>query len=448
LITTKRMDALDYLLSLPRFADQGHAAYRPGLERMEALLAAMGMPHRTYPCVHIAGTNGKGSTASLLAAIARAAGYRVGLHTSPHLWHVGERMRIDGIPAPTTWLEKAVARCRPLFEQVQPSFFEATVALSFLYFAEQQVDLAVVEVGLGGRLDATNVVQPRLAVITSIGLDHTDILGETIEAIAREKAGIIKPGVPVLTGATQPEALAVIRETAARQQAPLHYLWEEVHLEQVEPEVACMRLTVRTPVRRYEDLEVGLLGRHQATNALLAIRAAELVLPEVLDDPRPIRQGLREVRQLSGLRGRFDVLQTRPLVVADVAHNPDGLAAVLATIDALHPPGTGRRYAIWSALRDKDAPTMAGQLVQAGFSVYVAALESPRAWSAVELVAMVQQVGGQVPGVGTVASGWQLLQKRLQADDVLLITGSHQVVAALPPVLWQSASVAGVGWCG
>ncbi len=444
----KCMDALDYLLSLPRFADQGHAAYRPGLERMEALLAAMGAPHRAYPCVHIAGTNGKGSTASLLAAIARAAGYRVGLHTSPHLWHVGERMRIDGIPTPSTWLEQAVARYYPLFEQVQPSFFEATVALSFLYFAEQQVDLAVVEVGLGGRLDATNVVHPRLSVITSIGLDHTDVLGDSIEAIAHEKAGIIKPGVPVLTGATQPEALAIIRETATRKQAPLHELWEEVYLEQIEPDVAGMRLTVCTPVRRYDGLEVGLVGRHQAVNALLALRAAELVLPEVLDDPRPIRRGLREVRQLSGLRGRFDVLQTRPLIVADVAHNPDGLAAVLETIDALRPPGTGRRYAIWATLRDKDAPAMAEQLVQAGFAVYVVALESPRAWPAVELVALVQQAGGHVPGVGTVAAGWQLLQQRLAADDVLLITGSHQVVSALPPVLWQGLSATDVGWCG
>ncbi len=442
------MEALHYLLSLPRFADQGCAAYRPGLERMEALLAAMGAPHRAYPCVHIAGTNGKGSTASLLAAIARAAGYRVGLHTSPHLWHVSERMRIDGIPAPTTWLEQAITRCRPLFEQVQPSFFEATVALSFLYFAEQQVDLAVVEVGLGGRLDATNVVQPRLAVITSIGLDHTDILGETIEAIAREKAGIIKPGVPALTGATQPEALAVIREIAALRQAPLHYLLEEVLLEQMNPGIASMRLTARTPLRRYEDLEVGLPGRYQIANALLAIRAAELTLPEVLEDPQPIRQGLRAVRQLSGLRGRFDVLQTQPLVVADVAHNPDGLAAVLETIDVLHPPGIGRRYAIWSALRDKDAQTMAVQLVRAGFAVYVAALESPRAWSTVELVAMVHQAGGQVPGIGTVASGWQFFQERLRADDVLLITGSHQVVAALPLGFWQNAAAADVGWCG
>lgn len=429
------MEALRYLLSLPRFADQGCAAYRPGLARIEALLAAMGEPHRAYPCVHVAGTNGKGSTASLLAAIARAAGYRAGLHTSPHLWQIGERLRIDGIPAPTVWLEAAVAHYYPLFEQVQPSFFEATVALSFLYFAEQQVDFAVIEVGLGGRLDATNVVHPRLAVITSIGLDHTDILGPTIEAIAREKAGIIKTGVPILTGVTQPEALAVIREMAACRQAPLHHLWEEVQLEQLEIDLACLRLTARTPVRRYVGLEVGLLGRHQAANALQAIRAAELTLPEVWDDPQSIFEGLRNVKQLSGLRGRFEVLQTQPLIVADVAHNPDGLAAVLETIDTLCPPGTSRRYAIWSALRDKDAPTMANQLVQADFAVYIVALESPRAWSAAELSALVQQAGGQVLGIGTVFAGWHLLQQRLGADEVLLITGSHQVVAALSPSL-------------
>ncbi len=428
----QHMEALSYLLSLPRFADQGKAAYRPGLARMEALLAAMGQPHRAYPCVHIAGTNGKGSTASLLAAIARVAGYRVGLHTSPHLWQIGERMRVDGTPASTAWLEAAVTRYRLVFEQVQPSFFEATVALSFLYFAEQQVDLAIVEVGLGGRFDATNVVHPCLAIITSIGLDHTDILGNTLEAIAREKAGIIKPGVPVLTAVTQPEARAVIHQTAVAQQAPLHHLWDEVYLERLVLKAPCMRLTARTPLRHYTKLELALLGRHQATNALLALRAAELLFPEVVDDPHPIVQGLRNVKQLSGLRGRFDVLQTRPLIVVDVAHNPDGLTAVLETLEAIHPLGKGRRYAIWSALQDKDASTMAKQLVQAGFAIYIGALENPRAWSAIELSALVQQAGGQVLGAGTAASGWHLLQQRLGPEDVLLITGSHQVVATFP----------------
>src|SRR5690606_4396768 len=167
--------------------------------------------HRAFPSVHVAGTNGKGSTASMIAAVGTAAGLRVGLHTSPHLFHVGERIRVDGVPAPEAWLAAAVARYRPAFEAVGPSFFEATVALSFRYFAGAGVDWVVAEVGLGGRLDATNVLAPAVSVVTSIGLDHTELLGESLAAIAREKAGIVKPATPVVTAADQPEVVDVLR---------------------------------------------------------------------------------------------------------------------------------------------------------------------------------------------------------------------------------------------
>ena len=179
------MTALDRLLALPRFADAGAAAYSPGLDRMRALLAGMGHPERAAPSIHVAGTNGKGSTASMAAAIATASGLRVGLHTSPHLRHIGERMRVDGVPAADGWLDDATERHARLFARVGPSFFEATTALAFLRFAEAGVDLAVIEVGLGGRLDATNVLTPRVSVVTSVGLDHTDLLGDTL---ARHRA--------------------------------------------------------------------------------------------------------------------------------------------------------------------------------------------------------------------------------------------------------------------
>ena len=202
------------LLALPRFADAGAAAYRPGLERMRALLADMGDPHAATPAVHVAGTNGKGSTASFAASVAHAAGAHVGLHTSPHLVSLRERMRVDGRPAPPEWLEGAVERWGGAVEALEPSFFEATVALSLLYFAEQGVDLAVVEVGLGGRLDATNVLAPLVSVVTHVGLDHTDLLGETVGEIAREKAGIAKPGVPFLHAVADAGARAALEAEA------------------------------------------------------------------------------------------------------------------------------------------------------------------------------------------------------------------------------------------
>ena len=185
-------ECVRFLNKLPAFSSIGAKAYEPGFERILSLMEALGNPHTTFPTIHIAGTNGKGSTASMIAAIATAAGKRTGLHTSPHLLNVNERMRMDGIPAPDEWLAKQVTKYQIVIEKVKPSFFEATVALSLLYFSTMNADLAVIEVGLGGRLDATNIVEPLLAVITNIGYDHTSILGNTLEAIAQEKGGIIK----------------------------------------------------------------------------------------------------------------------------------------------------------------------------------------------------------------------------------------------------------------
>ena len=190
--------AEEFLLSLPRFTDAGHAAYKPGLERIRQILDAMGNPHDRFRSIHVAGTNGKGSTASMIASIGSSLGLRIGLHTSPHLVRITERMRIDGAPAPDEWLDSAVDMYRDGILAAGASFFEATVALSFLFFAENEVDFAVVEVGMGGRLDATNVLMPEVCVVTRIGLDHTEYLGNTLSEIAREKAGIAKRDRPLV----------------------------------------------------------------------------------------------------------------------------------------------------------------------------------------------------------------------------------------------------------
>lgn len=425
-------DASGFLHRLPRFTDQGGTAYRPGLERIEALLDAMGQPHRAFPAVHVAGTNGKGSTASLFAAVATAAGRRTGLHTSPHLFDVTERMRIDGVPAPRDWLAEAVARYRGVMEAVTPSFFEATVALSLRYFADAGVDLAVVEVGMGGRLDATNVLVPVLAVITTIGLDHTEFLGETLAQIAREKAGIIKPGVPVLTAASQPDALDVIREVARARAALLHVVQEETVCTGAAVSLDGLRVDLRTPLRRYDDLVVGLPGRHQATNACLAVRAAELVLDEVRAASAPVYTGLREVKRRSGLRGRLDVLQRAPLVVADVAHNPDGLATALAFVEAVR-NAEGRLWVFFGAMRDKDVPAMLRRIAAAGAAVMPVSVPGDRALPAEELRQVVAGYGIPVLPMWSVSDGLAHFLATASADDALLITGSHQVVSQLPP---------------
>lgn len=420
-------DAIAYLHDLPRFAGVADDAYRPGLERMEALMDAMDRPHEAFPSVHVAGTNGKGSTASMLAAIATAAGRRTGLHTSPHLTHVTERMRINGRPAPEAWLAKAIVRYRAVFDRIGPSFFEATVALSLRYFADQQVDLAVVEVGLGGRLDATNILQSEWAIITSIDLEHTALLGDTLGAIAREKAGIIKPGAPVLTSVRQPEALDAIHKVAAAQDAPLHAVADEVTVLHAETMLDHSVLDITTPVRTYEALRVGLGGAHQQRNAMLALRAAELLGLEV----EAIRAGLRNVRQLAGLRGRLEILQRDPLIVCDVAHNPSSLAA---TLDALQPAldiRGGQLHVLLGLMRDKDVSAIAELLKEAGATVTPVDLPSERALPAEALHDTLADQGVRVTDPMPVAAGLASFRKDAAMEDVLLITGSHQMLAPL-----------------
>ncbi len=421
-----------YLLGLLQFGKRGADAIHPGLANIETLMDAMGRPHEAFESIHIAGTNGKGSTASLLAAIATASGRRVGLHTSPHLFHLRERLRLDGVPAPEAWIAEAVARYRAVFDAVKPSFFEAMIALSFLYFAEENVDLAVVEVGLGGRLDATNLLVPGLSLITNIALEHTHILGDTLEAIAREKAGIIKPGVPVLIAVEQPGVVEVIRAVAEARGAPFHRLQDAVSVSEVRSSMEGMMLWVRTPVRRYEALAVGLPGLHQQTNALLALRAAEMLFDDLRRDAAPIYEGLQAVRRLARLRGRLEVVQLQPLVVADVAHNLPSLKAALAFVQAHRPNDEGRLYVLLGAMRDKDTAGMARALAEAGALVWPLALDTERALPADELAALMRAHGATVVGGGPLEEGWHRFHRDATPDDVLLVTGSHQVVEHVP----------------
>lgn len=446
---------IDRLLALPRFAGTADASYRPGFERIKALLAAMEQPHRRYRIIHIAGTNGKGSTAALIAAVLTSLGHRVGLHTSPHLLHVGERMRVNGTPASERWLAEAVGHYGDLLDRVQPSFFEATVALSFRYFAEQAVDWAVVEVGLGGRLDATNVVTPEAAVITHIGLDHADILGPTLAAIAREKAGIIKPGVPVFSGVDVPEAQAVIAEVAAEQQAPLHWVPGEVTTrppavpaDERMPAGAVPRQEVdlQTPRAAYPSVALGLLGAHQRQNAAVAIRVCESFYGDALPFEAAVRAGLRDVARLTGLRGRLEIAQVQPTVALDVGHNSDGLRAALAALSGigpgLAPPASGeaparfeassagRLYVLFGTLRDKDAAGMLRLLAAAEAALFLTVPPGPRALPQTALEAHCREFGIRVVGHGSVADGLAWFARTARPADQLLVTGSHLVVAA------------------
>lgn len=305
-------ETLDWLFEQTAvFQRDGASAYKPGLETISRLCAMLGNPQERLRCVHIAGTNGKGSTASTLAAIYQAAGMKVGLYTSPHLVDFRERIRVNGQMIEEAEVVDFVERWRRSGSDMQPSFFELTTAMAFEWFARQQVDLAVIEVGLGGRLDSTNIITPLVSIITNISLDHTGLLGSTPAAIAAEKAGIIKPGVPAVVGyAPDAEVRAVFEDCAARVGAPLEYA----------PAIEAIEQPDGTWFYPVEGIHGALRGKFQPRNAATVLAALRHLPPVAIE---AVRRGFCQVEQLTGLRGRLTVMQSEPqLIVYDTGHNP------------------------------------------------------------------------------------------------------------------------------
>ena len=401
-----------YLLGLPRYSQLGNEAMKPGVRGVGHLLDAMGHPQRQLRCVHIAGTNGKGSTAAMIAAIAQAAGIRTALFTSPHLIRMNERIRINGRPVADAVLSGAVQRHKSTFDRLQPSFFEAVTALAFLCFAEAEVELAVVETGLGGRLDATNILQPAVSVITQIALDHESTLGGTLSEIALEKGGIIKRGVPVVARPEQPEVLDTLQTIARKRQAPWH-----------DPGTVSSRgggICLRTPVRAYESVRLGMPGQHQHLNALLALRAAELVVDEIASDAVCALEGLTNTAKLTGLRGRLEQLQDRPRVVLDVAHNP---ASIRAALD--HVSGCEAVYVVCALMRDKNMAAVAHLLATRAALVFTCDLDSPRAWPSELLAEELADRGVPIGGFGPLEDVWAKVCRTVGPEETVLICGSH-----------------------
>jgi dihydrofolate synthase/folylpolyglutamate synthase len=333
---------------------------RWGLERTEELLAGADDPHRRFRSVHVGGTNGKGSVAALCESALRAdaAGRRVGLYTSPHLVSFAERIRIDGRPAPDEAIVAAAERLLPAIERTGATFFEATTAIAFLCFADAGVEVAVVEVGLGGRLDSTNVITPLATAVTNVALDHTQYLGESLEAIGREKAGIFKPGVPALTGEADPAVLEVLRRRAAEAGAPFSALEERVRAVDVETGLAGTRVSFDSAAWGRRELAVPLAGAHQGRNAVLAAELLSLL-------PAPLRPAWEAVeRGFEGVRwpGRLQVEVLRGTTwLFDVAHNPAGVAVLVEALDGLDLPRP--LVLLTGILADKEWGGMLGPLL-------------------------------------------------------------------------------------
>src|SRR3984957_8236108 len=330
-------ETVEYLFTkLPMYSRIGAAAYRNDLTNTWQLTEYIGNPERKFKSVHVAGTNGKGSTSHMLAAIFQEAGYKTGLYTSPHLKDFRERIRINGEFISEDFVVDFVPRISPLSETMDPSFFELSVVMAFDYFADQQVDIAIVEVGLGGRLDSTNIITPELSVITNIGHDHMNPLGNTLAAIAFEKAGIIKPGIPVVVGEHHPETAPIFEQRAHEEQAPIrcadkqHYIAEWDYKR--HPRVAGVSRSPLADDKQFYTLD--LAGIYQLKNLLTVLEAVRTLNARGWDLPHQhVERALKQVKKLTGLHGRWEIIHEHPDIVLDVAHNEDGIRQLLRQIE-------------------------------------------------------------------------------------------------------------------
>ncbi len=413
-------DALDFLYPLHRFG------IKPGLDRVRSLLALLGSPHqRLGLVVHIAGTNGKGSVAASLASIFQAAGKKTALYTSPHLVDFTERIRIDGAQIPP---EKVAHYCSMLKDGVldnHSTFFEATTAIAFAWFADEGVDVSILETGMGGRLDATNVVESDYAVITTIALDHTEWLGETLSLIAAEKAAIIKEGSRVFTAVSKPEALMQIQKMAASCHAPLFVAGIDSLCEVVSAAPGMLELEMTTPSGHYPALMAPLTGLFHALNLSLAV----MVAGDAGIAAEHISSGLQRILQ-TGYRARLELIGTHPAILLDVSHNPDGMRATVNALEAFR-RDYHNFYVLLGLASDKDARAVIRELLRLdGFFVLVN-IPSERSVSAEALSRMCQEEGGTATTFATGNEGLAYLRARAGADDLILVTGSFYLAGEI-----------------
>ncbi len=412
-----------------RFLDSlGFFGWQLGLERIEKLCEFFGQPQLKYPTVHIAGTNGKGSTAAMLAAIGKAAGLRTGLYTSPHLVSLNERIQIDGAPVLFQEIEAALQSCRPLVESLQATYFEVITAIAFEVFAQRKIELAVIETGLGGRLDATNVVQPEVTIITSIGLEHQKYLGRTLAEIAGEKAGIIKKGVPCVSGVRQEAARARIIEQCRKLKAPFYDLREQSQINKIEIHPTSLRFTIQLLNFNFDltEADCALTGRHQVNNAALAIVTAALLREKNFPiDADVVRRGL----QTAYWPARLQIVQQQPTILVDAAHNADGMRVL-----ARHLAETfswKRLPVVMGLLEDKALPPIFKAWKNLRPHFIFATPPTDRARPAAKLAEAARDFGFIAEAIDSPAAAFQRARADCGDDDLLCVTGSHYLIGEL-----------------
>jgi len=422
---------IDYLYNqLPMFTRVGASAFKADLTNTLALCRRLDDPHKKFKSVHVGGTNGKGSTSHMLAAILQTAGYKTGLYTSPHLKDFRERIRVNGDMISEQTVIDFVQKHQPDFEEIRPSFFEMTVALAFDVFAKEKVDIAVIEVGLGGRLDSTNVISPLLSVITNIGWDHMNMLGDTLPLIAVEKAGIIKPNAPVIIGEYQKEVAEVFIAKAKQQNAPLVFASEKFEVEQgaKNKEQGNLELTIkgRNSQLTTHNLQLDLPGSYQTKNVKAVLAAIEeLNKQEFHISDQHIADALKQVKTLTGLRGRWDTLSTNPLVICDTGHNPDGITEVMKNIAAT--PHKQLHFVL-GMVNDKDHSKVLDMLPKDAI-YYFCKPDMPRGLDAESLKLKAESFKLHGSIYSSVPAAFEAAKQAAQADDLIFVGGSTFVVA-------------------
>lgn len=418
------------------FSRIGASAIKKDLTNTIELCRRLGNPQERFKSIHIAGTNGKGSTSHMLAAILQTAGYTTGLYTSPHLHDFRERIRVNGIWAEEDFVVTFVQKVKPWLDEIQPSFFEITVAMAFAYFAEKQVDVAVIETGLGGRLDSTNIITPELSVITNIGWDHMNILGDTLEKIAAEKAGIIKPGVPVVIGETQAECTTIFLEKAKETGSDIVFADQQRFVNNWRYDAAMAEVEVADNAHQdHEIIHLDLTGIYQLKNLLTVLEACHLLVKAGWQINRQHRkEALQHVKSLTGLHGRWEVIHHRPTIVLDVGHNVDGIRQVLEQLEI-----TPHQYLhiVTGMVKDKDIDKVLSLLPRSA-QYYFTQAQIPRALPAMELAARAANYDLAGDWYANVNIALKKALERAEKNDLILVCGSVFLVGEVDKALLHS----------
>ena len=420
---------LDFLYSkLPMFTRVGASAFKKDLTNTIILCEALDNPQQKFKSIHVAGTNGKGSTSHMLASVLQAQGLKTGLYTSPHLKDFRERIRINGQMISKTEVKSFVQANKKLIYKIEPSFFEVTVAMAFEHFAKHKVDIAVIEVGLGGRLDSTNIITPEISVITNISLDHTNMLGNTLEEIAGEKAGIIKKGIPVVIGETQAESQPVFNNKAASVKAPIYFADNFLKAQNISVKSSKLSLSVYENNQiKYADLKSDLTGLYQPKNIITVLKTLEVFNQTTKTKivKQAIYDGLKQVKKLTQLQGRWQTLSKNPLVICDTGHNEAGIKEVIKNIESTPHKNL---HLVFGMVKDKDI-TKVLSLVPKNATYYFCKPDIERGLDAKELQEQARAFNLRGDYFNSVQEAKQAAINKADKDDLVFIGGSTFVVA-------------------